>query len=158
MRAAAGYGNGRSSTASTTLKIAVHAPMPSASESTAAAVKPGRVRNMRAAYLRSCHSLFIAQPSSFVSQCHHRIDLRGASGRHVAGQEGDAYEQQRDEREDGRVGGADAIEQAGQYARQGERGADADADARERERHALPDDEAQHVARLRAQSHAHADL
>src|SRR5438046_7757251 len=97
MRSAAGYGNGRTSTASTTLKMAVQAPMPSASESTAAAVKPGRARNTRAAYLRSCHSLFIAQPSSFISQRDHRIDLRRAARRDVAGDERDERQHDRDQ-------------------------------------------------------------
>ena len=40
-RSGAWYGNGRRSTALTMLKIAVFAPMPSASVSTATAVKPG---------------------------------------------------------------------------------------------------------------------
>jgi hypothetical protein len=39
---------GRSSTASTTLKMAVFAPMPSASVSTAINVKPGCLSNIRA--------------------------------------------------------------------------------------------------------------
>jgi hypothetical protein len=42
------YGNGRSNTALTTLKIAVFAPMPSASVMTAIKVKPGFFNNIRA--------------------------------------------------------------------------------------------------------------
>ena len=42
-----GYDNGLSSTALTTLKIAVFAPIPSASVSTAASVKPGAARMPR---------------------------------------------------------------------------------------------------------------
>ena len=49
-----GYGRGRSMTASTTLKIAVFAPMPSASVSTTAAVKAGALRSARTAYRKSC--------------------------------------------------------------------------------------------------------
>jgi hypothetical protein len=48
-RPACGNGNGRSSTALTTLKIAALAPMPRPSVSTATAVKPGALRNMRTA-------------------------------------------------------------------------------------------------------------
>jgi hypothetical protein len=46
-------GAGRSSTALMTLKIAVFAPMPSASVSTATAVKPGFLSNCRQANRRS---------------------------------------------------------------------------------------------------------
>jgi hypothetical protein len=48
------YGSGRSSTALTTEKIAVFAPMPSASVSTATAVKPGFLRIVRTPNLTSC--------------------------------------------------------------------------------------------------------
>src|SRR5436309_3939 len=54
MRSLCGYGSGRSITASTTLKIAVVAPMPSASVRTTTVVKPGFLRTERAAYRRSC--------------------------------------------------------------------------------------------------------
>jgi hypothetical protein len=47
------YGSGRSNTALTTLKIAVLAPMPNASVSTATAVKPGFFSNWRKAKRRS---------------------------------------------------------------------------------------------------------
>src|SRR5205807_9694090 len=50
---ACGYGKGRNSTASTMLKIAVFAPMPNASVSTATAVKPGFFSNWRKAKRRS---------------------------------------------------------------------------------------------------------
>src|SRR5437763_8824096 len=99
MRSASGYGRGRKSTASTTLKIAVQAPMPSASETTAAAVKAGRVRNMRAAYLRSCHKLFMTHASSFISQGNHRIDFGRTLRRHEAGKQRDRCEQQSDDDE-----------------------------------------------------------
>src|SRR6266513_1374509 len=46
-------GNGRSSTALTTLKMAVFAPMPSASVSTATALKPGFFSNWRMANFES---------------------------------------------------------------------------------------------------------
>jgi len=49
-RLGSGNGSGRSITACTTVKIAVFAPMPSASVSTAAMVNPGARRSMRLAY------------------------------------------------------------------------------------------------------------
>src|SRR5213593_1558683 len=64
-RPASKYGNGRIRTASTALKMAVLAPMPSASVSTATAVKPGPFSSWRKANLRS-----------FITQRHHRIDSR----------------------------------------------------------------------------------
>src|SRR3989441_8583545 len=58
-----------SSTTSIRLKIAVFAPMPSASVSTATAVKPGFFSSWRKANFRS-----------FITQSLHRIDLCSASG------------------------------------------------------------------------------
>ena len=48
-----GYGSGLSSTPSTKLKMAVFAPMPSASVSTATAVKPGAFSSERRPYRTS---------------------------------------------------------------------------------------------------------
>src|SRR5256884_2751460 len=72
-RSAAGKGNGRSSTALTTLKIAVFAPMPSASVSTATMVKPGFFSNWRKANFKS-----------FITQCLHRIDFGRLPSREIA--------------------------------------------------------------------------
>ncbi len=59
-----GYGSGRSRTPSMTLKMAVLAPMPSASVTRMASVKPGLLRSMRSANLRSPRSVDIrAAPS-----------------------------------------------------------------------------------------------
>src|ERR1700738_3807576 len=52
-RSCDGYGNGRSKTASTTLKMAVEAPMPSASVRMATMEKLGRFDNERSEYLKS---------------------------------------------------------------------------------------------------------
>src|SRR3954471_10634805 len=57
MRSASLNGNGRSSMVSITLKMALFAPIPSASVAIAMKVKPGDFSNMRTAYFRS----FIAQ-------------------------------------------------------------------------------------------------
>ena len=56
-RSLCGNGNGCSTTALTTLKMAVVAPMPSASVSRATAVKLGCCRSNRSAYRRSCPEL-----------------------------------------------------------------------------------------------------
>jgi hypothetical protein len=48
IRSLSGYGSERSSTASTMLKIAVHAPMPNDNVNTAINVKPGFFDNIRA--------------------------------------------------------------------------------------------------------------
>src|SRR5271156_711912 len=53
-RSGCAYGNGRMSTLSTTVNIAVFAPMPNASVSTASAANPGDFRSIRKANLRSC--------------------------------------------------------------------------------------------------------
>src|SRR5437879_3690193 len=76
-RSAAGKGNDRSTTPLTTLKMAVVAPMPSASVSTATAVKPGFFTNCRTANLRS-----------FISQRLHRIDFCCSTGGDVAREQG----------------------------------------------------------------------
>src|SRR5438132_85422 len=57
MRSMSGYGYGRSITASTTVKIAVVAPMPSASVSITTAVKPGFFRSARSAQRTSLVTL-----------------------------------------------------------------------------------------------------
>src|SRR6266850_8508666 len=52
-------GSGRSSTAFTTLKMAVFAPMPRASVRTATSVKPGLLASIRNAYRKSCRKFDI---------------------------------------------------------------------------------------------------
>src|SRR5882724_10582116 len=66
------------------LHTAAVAPMPSASVSTATAVKPGFFTNWRMANLRS-----------FIAQCLHRIDLRRAAGGDVTGQQRHSREKYR---------------------------------------------------------------
>ena len=53
------YGSGRSSSALVTLNSAALAPIPMASDSTAASVKPGCATNPRIAYLTSCSTCYI---------------------------------------------------------------------------------------------------
>src|SRR5436305_4406644 len=122
-RSAAGKGNGRSTTPLITLKMAVFAPMPSASVSTATAVKPGFFSNWRRAKRRSFISArrniehrtlnierrmlsgsrvlaFDVRSSMldilfvlFITQRLHGIDFRGAPGRQPTGDQRDRDEQ-----------------------------------------------------------------
>ena len=57
MRSACGYGSGRRSSAFVTLKIALFAPMPIASERTATAVKPRDLASTRNPCRTSCRQL-----------------------------------------------------------------------------------------------------
>src|SRR5580693_8169728 len=93
------YGRERINTPLTTVKIAVFAPMPRASVSTATIVKPGFLRSIRTPYFRSCKklsTLCLSRPnhshSLIVTQSRNRIDLRGAPCRYVAGKERDGPE------------------------------------------------------------------
>jgi hypothetical protein len=58
-RSGSAYGSGRSSTALTTLKMAVQAPMPSAIVTIATAAKPRFLRSPRRVYIRSLNSVSI---------------------------------------------------------------------------------------------------
>src|SRR4030095_3630933 len=78
----------------TKLNMAVFAPMPSASVSTATAVNPGVFSNWRKANLRS-----------FIAQRFHRIDARGAPGRDQTGQQGYCGEEKHSAKEYERLGG-----------------------------------------------------
>src|SRR2546427_7916550 len=133
-------GNGRRSTAFMTLKIAVFAPIPSASVSTATAVKPGFFSSWRKANLRS-----------FITQCLHRIDTRSASRRQPRSEQRHQQEQQRHASERQRIGGFDVEEQRLQHARKGQRGCQPDTDSQQPEPHPLTNYQAQHVAPLRAE-------
>src|SRR4029077_3631875 len=77
IRSAFGYGRGRSRTALTILKIAVLAPIPSASVRTATKVNPGDLRSWRRANFRS----FML----FSAQCFDGINTRSAPCRQPAG-------------------------------------------------------------------------
>src|SRR6266478_7481538 len=98
-------GNGRSNTPLTTLKMAVFAPMPRASVSTATAVKPGFFSNWRKANLMS-----------FITQRLNRIDLRGPARGQPAGEKRDQTQEQRDTRKRGGIQRAHAEKQTAQEA------------------------------------------
>src|SRR5215469_5722840 len=69
-------GSGLSSTALTTLNIAVVTPMPSAIVTTATVANPGLLLSLRSAYRKSWVNEFIVVAPSLVSQRYHRIHLR----------------------------------------------------------------------------------
>src|SRR5437016_7101525 len=102
MRSDSRYGSALSNTALTTLKIAVFAPMPRASVSTATAVKPGFFSNWRTANLRS-----------FITQRHHRIDFRRAASGEIAGAGGHHEHQNSRSANAGGVGRRQSEKQAG---------------------------------------------
>src|SRR5437016_10260426 len=97
-------GSGRRRMVLTKLKMAVFAPMPSASVSTATAVKPGFFSNWRKANLKSfmvrgqwsvvrCHLFFYSafraprsEFGSFITQRLHRFGFRSAAGGEPGGE------------------------------------------------------------------------
>src|SRR5438477_10525166 len=94
-----------------TLKIAVFAPIPSASVSTATPVKPGFFSNWRKANLRS-----------FITQRLHRIDSRRASRGKQAGQQRDRCQHENDGDENARLCRTDTKELMAEQPRQPKRG------------------------------------
>src|SRR6266568_3367128 len=91
-------------------RTVVVAPMPSASVSTATAVKPGFFSSWRKANFRS-----------FISQRLHRIDFGGAPRRQVAGGASHSPQKQTDQTERQRVGRSDSEKQARQETSEGQR-------------------------------------
>src|SRR5437879_703356 len=97
-----------------TLKMALFAPMPSASVSMATVVKPGFFSNWRKANLRS-----------YITQRLHRIDFRRTSGRQPRSEQGNEQENQGDADERHWVGRFDLEKQCPQKASQAQRNRDA---------------------------------
>ena len=64
----------------------------------------------------------------FITKSDHGINFDGATSRHETGRESDRRQSNRDESEYERVGGADAVEQRGHQASEGESGEEADGD------------------------------
>src|SRR5690348_2280718 len=98
-RLGARNGSGRRRTASTTEKIAVFAPIPSARVSTATAANTGDLRRERKAYRTSWEIPFMI-PSLF-PQGRHGRGLRGPASRQEARERGDG-DHQPDRRRDRR--------------------------------------------------------
>src|SRR5437773_11047107 len=147
---ASGYGSGRSRTALTMLKMAVLAPMPSASVRTATKVNPGDLRSWRRANFRS----FIL----FGAQCLNGVDKCGAARR----------DQTRHQCGDGQYncGGTEQkwivwrnlIKLSSDQPTERECRNDSDDQADNHRSHSLIHNQTQHVAGLSAERHAHADF
>src|SRR5437773_963832 len=147
---ASGYGSGRSRTALTMLKMAVLAPMPSASVRTATKVNPGDLRSWRRANFRS----FIL----FGAQCLNGVDKCGAARR----------DQTRHQCGDGQYNGGgteqkwivwrNLIKLSSDQPTERECRCDSDDQADNHRSHSLIDDQAKDVPGLRAERHPHPDL
>src|SRR5882672_7214351 len=92
IRSASGYGRGRNNTELTMLKIAVLAPMPSASVRIATAANAGFLVNWR----RAKRKLFITKRD-------HWIDASGAPGWNETGGGGNCGQQSCDRKINGRI-------------------------------------------------------
>src|ERR1700675_2669262 len=86
------------------------------------------------------------------------IDAHGAAGGDVTGQKGDDGHQESDAQESERIGGADAIEFAGQETREDQGSGEAEDDAGKRRPCAFLHDKPKNIATLRAESDADANF
>src|SRR2546425_11345478 len=136
-----------SSTASIKLKIAVLAPIPSASVSTATAAKPGFFSSWRKANLRS-----------FITQCLHRIDSRSASRRNPRSEQRHQQEKQRHGDECQRIGRFDFIEQVNQHPRHAEGTGHTQHKPDSDQFHSLAHYEAKHITARRPKGHSDPDF
>src|SRR5215467_10438004 len=98
-----GYDSGFKTTPSTTPKIAVVAPIPSARVRTVTSVNAGDLRSWRSANFRS----FI----SFGTQCFNWIDQSCPAGRQQTGYERNRDQNQCDRKHRRQIGGADSKKQ-----------------------------------------------
>src|SRR6476620_3062181 len=116
-------GSGRNSTAYTTLKTAVVAPMQSASVSTTASARVGLRRSERKANRRS----FIASP---LAERRHGVGARRPARRHIARCRGDGGEEQGHGRIGAQVRGGHTVEERPEHpaARRGGREPDGQPD------------------------------
>src|SRR5690348_4224711 len=143
MRSDSGKGNGRRRTPLIRLKMAVFAPMPSASVTMATKVKPGVLRSWRKANFKSF--------MSFVSQRNHRIDSHRATRRKPGGDQGRATEKDCNDGVNRKVGWADTIEQARHQTRDGKSSQEPGEQTDSNNRKALPKNHRQHVDLLSAE-------
>src|SRR5205807_9847162 len=146
-RAGSPIGSLRTSTASTTVKIAVVAAMPNASVSGAMIVYPGLLISIRAPYRTSCQSAISfslsysrrrvqVPPRLLVTQCHQRIDFRRAPTRHITSHKCHGRQQDRYTYERCGIGWGDAEDHSLHQTRQTERGDQAQSNANQDEHHA----------------------
>src|ERR1041384_5255907 len=96
--------------ASTTVKIDVLEPMPSAIVVIAIKEKPGRLMRLRTAYRKSWINRCIISPS-FVPQCHQWIDFRCASRGQITRKQRDRDQKPGNRRKGDGIGGTRLIKQ-----------------------------------------------
>src|ERR1041385_1482957 len=101
MRSGSENGSGRRSVALTTLKIAVLAPMPSASVATTISVTLGRPIRARNPYFRSLIKFWMGH--SLIMQRVERIDFRGSPCWQVTGDKRGREQTESDGREGGLI-------------------------------------------------------
>src|SRR5438270_11185794 len=147
---ASGYGSGRSKTALTMLKIAVFAPIPSASVRTATKVNPGDLRSWRRANLRSL-ILFCAQRD-------YRVDAGGAAGWNKTGKQSGDGKSCGSNGNQKRITRRDLVKLSRDEMTRAKRRGKADYQPEQNRIHPLFHHESQNICDLRAARHAHADF
>src|SRR6476660_6220954 len=104
------------STPRTSVKMAALAPMPSASVMITTNVNPGDLRSWRRAKRMSFTMEVIASCGSFRAQRDDRVDARGASSWHAAGNQSDKHQRNYGCRHSPGIEGADVVKQRHQRA------------------------------------------
>src|ERR1041385_7116940 len=161
---APGYGNGRNSTASTTLKIAVLAPMPSASVTMAIKLNTGlrtiiRQPKRRSLINEDIKSVFLSASSALlVPQCLERLDAAGAPGREPARQQRCGQQQHRNANERTHVERIDAVQSRAHRPADERRTTESDQSSNNRQQRPFFQNHIDHARALRAERHAHTKL
>src|SRR6478736_2877328 len=140
------------------LKIAVFAPIPSASVKIATDVNPGDLRSWRRAKRMSFNMEVIRSSRSFGSQRDDRIDTRGAASWHAAGNQGDEHQRNYGCHHSPGIDCAHVVKQRHQRAAGSNRTDQSNSDADCNQRHALAEHELENVCALRAERHANPEL
>src|SRR5436190_20562724 len=139
--------SGRRKTEFQTLNMAVFAPMPRASVSTATAVNPGFFSSWRKANLRS-----------FITQCLHWIDTRRTSRGDVAREKRNSTQESGNARKSDGIKSAKPEEQSGEEPGRRCRSGESYHHPQRHRPHALTQNQSQDVSSPSSQSHADTDL
>src|SRR2546423_5733953 len=142
-----GYGIGRNNTASSTLKIAAEAPMPSASVRIATRVKAGDLTRVRKAYFRS-----------FITKCDDGIDFHGTACGKKTRQQSGKEEKKNRSGEEKRIVRRGFVELGGDQAAKCQSCSQARDQSKDDRPHSLIENEPQNIVRLRAERHPDTDL
>src|SRR5436309_15183423 len=125
---------GRNKSESTRPSIVTSVPIPRARERTTASARRGLRASVRSAWRRS-----------FISQSHHRIDLRRPARGHHRRSQSDGGEEQRDDQERHRVGGGHAEQQTPEHPGESARGDHAYDRAEDHEPRSLTHHQPEHI-------------